>query len=268
MTAANYPRVLATTLKWEGGWANHPKDPGGATMKGVIQRTYDAYRLARGLPRRSVREIQDNELQDIYRTGYWIKVNGDNLRVGEDLAVFDFGVNSGPARAAKYFQRAVGAPQDGQIGSATLRAAAKLTPAETVKRVCDARLGFVRALSTWSTFGKGWARRIGDIRARGIAWAAGSTQVAKDDAKAIVEEAKKDTANAQKTGSGGAVTGGGTVAADQAQGLDWSAIIGLGIVALILIAIAFLFWSRARARKDMAAGALEAIKDMAKEKFA
>ena len=114
-----FDTCLAETLKWEGGWSNHPRDPGGPTMRGIIQRVYDGWRDNHGLPRRSVREIADHELRDIYRRSYWDQVRGDELPPGVDLAVFDFAVNSGPARAAKYLQRVLGVKVDGHIGPAT-----------------------------------------------------------------------------------------------------------------------------------------------------
>ncbi len=67
MAAANYAAALKRVLASEGGYSNHPEDPGGPTMKGVTQKVYDAYRERAGKARQSVRNISAAELQAIYR---------------------------------------------------------------------------------------------------------------------------------------------------------------------------------------------------------
>ncbi|MFZ1893647.1 MAG: glycosyl hydrolase 108 family protein, partial [Rhodoplanes sp.] len=95
MSAANYPRCLANTLREEGGWSNHPSDPGGPTMRGIIQREYTKYRAGKGLPNQSVRYITEVELQEIYAGNYWKPMLGDRWPKGPDQIVFDIAVNSG-----------------------------------------------------------------------------------------------------------------------------------------------------------------------------
>lgn len=158
-----FQACLAETLHHEGLFSNHPADPGGATMKGVTQRVYDAYRERGGLPKRSVRHIEDAELGDIYRRQYWDAVRADELPTGVDLAAFDVAVNSGPARAAKILQRALGISQDGHIGAATLAAVARRDPETIVRDYMDARRSFLRGLSGFRHFGKGWMRRCDEI---------------------------------------------------------------------------------------------------------
>jgi len=163
---ANFEKALALVLEHEGGWVNHPKDPGGATMKGVTQAVYDAYRKLRGRGVQSVKLISEEELRAIYKFQYWDKVQGDFLPVGVDYAVFDFAVNSGVSRAAKYLQAVLGVAQDGQIGAKTL--AAITSPANTINALCDRRMGFLRNLKTFLTFGKGWTRRVQGVRAHAL----------------------------------------------------------------------------------------------------
>lgn len=161
----NYERILSMVLKHEGNFSNHPSDPGGATMKGVTQAVYDDYRRRRDLTPRTVKDIGLSELQDIYRTGYWEKVRGDDLPSGVDYAVFDFSVNSGPGRAAKFLQRIVGVEDDGVIGPQTLAAVAIKNRADIVTQLCAARLEFLQGLGTWGTFGRGWTARVDDVLA-------------------------------------------------------------------------------------------------------
>jgi lysozyme family protein len=169
MTVDRFEICLRHTLEWEGGWSNHPKDPGGPTRRGVIQRVYDGFRERKGLPKQTVRNISEAELREIYRVNYWDQIKGDELPPGLDLAVFDFGVNSGPARAARYLQEALKVQAVGRRGPATLAACAGCDHAEVVKTLMAKRRKFVRQIRTYRTFGKGWNRRLDGIGAASLA---------------------------------------------------------------------------------------------------
>lgn len=182
MTAENYKACYDFTLQWEGGYVNHPKDPGGATNRGVIQRVYDAYRRRKALTPRSVRHITDDEVQEIYRKQYWDAVRGDELPLGVDLAVWDFGVNSGPSRSIRYLQSAVGVKQDGMIGEVTLAAVRGENRAALAALICNKRQSFVERLRTFSTFGKGWTRRISAARRLSVSMANSSMPTVDDAA--------------------------------------------------------------------------------------
>ncbi len=173
---ANNPRFLAClveTLKWEGGYSNNPADPGGPTMKGIIQREYDAWRKARGLPSRDVRHIGDAEVATIYHDEYWVKAGCGELPAGLDLGVFDAAVNNGVHRALSWLPVASSdagksAPQNGAPGIADaidiyLPVAASV--ADAIDIYMDARLDFDMSLHRlWRVFGAGWTRRIAGIR--------------------------------------------------------------------------------------------------------
>jgi lysozyme family protein len=160
---ANFDRCLALVLKHEGGWADHPSDPGGATMKGITIGTYAQFK-GRKVTKDELRAISDAEIAAIYRRRYWDVVRGDGLPSGLDYTTFDAAVNSGPARAAKWLQQAVGAPVDGKIGPATVRMANLAPPIKSIETMHAIRASFLRSLKTWPTFGKGWQRRIDDVR--------------------------------------------------------------------------------------------------------
>lgn len=172
MAASSFDAALARVLDHEGGYSNHPADPGGPTMKGIIQRVYDAYRTRSGQPLRPVRQIERDELVAIYRSQYWDAVRGDDLPAGLDYMVFDGAVNSGPAQAAKWLQRALAVPADGQVGAVTLAAAARCADlGALVDDICARRLAMLKRLATWPVFGAGWGRRVADVRRVGHAWA-------------------------------------------------------------------------------------------------
>lgn len=163
----NFEKAFKKTLVHEGGWSDDPNDPGGATMKGVTLETYSNF-LGRPATRAELRNIPDGHLQAIYRTGYWDKVKASDLPSGVDFAVYDAAVNSGPARAAKWLQSALGVPADGVIGPKTLAAAKAADPAAMIERIMDLRLAFLKNLATWKHFGKGWSSRVASVRAEAL----------------------------------------------------------------------------------------------------
>lgn len=124
---ANFQTALALVLKHEGGYVNHPSDPGGHTNKGVTLANYRRY-VKPGGTVADLKAISDQEVATVYRRFYWDAVKGDDLPAGVDYAVFDFAVNSGPRRSAEFLQRTLGAAQDGKIGPKTLAAARAAKP--------------------------------------------------------------------------------------------------------------------------------------------
>ena len=109
------------------------------------------------------------ERQEIYRTRYWDALRCDELPAGLDYAVFDYGVNSGVSRSAKALQRVAGVADDGIVGPVTLGAAQARDCRSTVAALCDERLRFLRALRTWRVFGKGWGRRVAEVKEAALA---------------------------------------------------------------------------------------------------
>lgn len=159
----NFARALSLVLKHEGGWSDHPKDPGGATMKGVTLANFRLF-VKPDATKADLRKITDEQIATVYRRHYWDAVAGAELPGGVDYAVFDFAVNSGPGRAAKYLQSVVGAKQDGKVGPATLAAVRKTMRPTVINDLCDKRMGFLRRLKTWPTFHNGWTRRVSEVR--------------------------------------------------------------------------------------------------------
>lgn len=168
----NFKMALNYVLVHEGGWADHPRDPGGATMKGVTLITYKRH-FGEDKTKDDLRNIPNGELEEIYDSGYWRKCHCNDLPAGIDYAVFDAAVNSGPGRSAKWLQASVGAEQDGSIGSETLSHVQDHVPIEVIDDLCDQRLAFLRSLSTWSDFGKSWGRRVEGVRSTAAIMAGG-----------------------------------------------------------------------------------------------
>lgn len=160
---------LAFVLKAEGGFSDDPADPGGATMHGVTQRVYDAYRTNLGLPTQSVANIADSEVSDIYKSEYWEPTSCDQLPVGVDLCVFDFAVNAGDTRSEETLQQALGVTVDGQIGPQTITAAQAAEPQALANHMLDLREEFYQALvvrkPAEAKFLDGWSNRVAALRA-------------------------------------------------------------------------------------------------------
>lgn len=242
MALGNFLRCHDVTAKWEGGWSDHPSDPGGKTMYGITLAKFREH-YPNGTAAQ-LRNISRKTALDIYAKDFWRPLACETLPAGVDLAVYDAGVNSGPARAKKWLAASA-------IGSAV----------QTVKAICAKRLGFVQSLKIWKTFGKGWSRRIADIEAKGVAWAMAATAAPPTVTKGRLETESEDAAKkAGKQAGGGAAAGGGggVVAVDQAdQFASWAL---LGFVALIVIVAGVLIWRASINKTRAAAYAAEAAK--------
>lgn len=156
---SNYEHCLELILHHEGGYVNHPKDPGGETNLGVTKRVYEEWGGTKDM-----KDLTVEDVAPIYEKNYWGRVKGDDLPAGLDLCVFDFAVNAGPGRAAKYLQRMIGTTVDGGIGPNTLRAVHNYIEEEGLEAAINTyqknRQSYYEKLSTFETFGRGWTRRV------------------------------------------------------------------------------------------------------------
>lgn len=161
----NYEQCLAEVLEQEGGYSNDPGDPGGPTKYGITiwdARMYWKHDASAA----DVRAMPLDVAKQIYRSKYWDAIHGDELPNGLDLVVFDYGVNSGIHRAVMVLQRVLGVPDDGVIGPHTLEALQAQPAHETkiISEICAERLHFLQSLRTWKLFGRGWGRRVAEVK--------------------------------------------------------------------------------------------------------
>jgi len=174
MTTHTFTDALAIILKEEGGFVDDARDPGGATNLGVTARTWHTWS---GMPATEavMRALGQAKVSPLYKAWFWDKIAGDKLPIGLALAVFDFAVNGGPAKAVNMLQGIVGAPKDGQPGQTTLAAVqgyvSHIGLAKLITRLCNARRDYYRTLPTFSVFGKGWLARVDRIEKEALAWA-------------------------------------------------------------------------------------------------
>lgn len=168
----SFEKALHFVLLREGGYANHPKDRGGATNKGVTQATYDSWRASRNALARDVREIEDVEVAAIYRTRYWQPAGCDKLPEKLAIVHFDAAVNHGVKRAIKLLQSICGAGQDGMLGEETWRAIAEILKRKTLDHLVSNYLSersdffdlIVKSDPGQSVFLRGWKNRIAALR--------------------------------------------------------------------------------------------------------
>lgn len=145
-------------LGHEGGYADHPRDPGGATRWGVTLRVAREH----GYTGR-MQELPVEFARGVYRKSYWDPVRADELPALVRYAVFDAAVNSGPGQSIKWVQEALGLKQDGVLGSMTLNGMHTVDGDHLLRVIVGIRLMFLAGLPTWPSFGKGWSRRLAAI---------------------------------------------------------------------------------------------------------
>ena len=164
---ANFDMSFDRVLKSEGGYVNDPADRGGETNHGVTIGAWGAY-LGRAIQPGEMKALTLDAVKPFYKSMYWDKVRGDDLPTGVDYAVFDFAVNAGVGRAAKFLQRAVGADDDGAIGPGTLALVAKTTPGKLLENFAEQKEAFYNTLAeknpTQQKFLKGWMNRVASVQ--------------------------------------------------------------------------------------------------------
>src|SRR6188474_496526 len=169
---STYDICLPLLLLHEGGYSNHPSDPGGPTKFGITIGDYRRY-IKADADEGDVRAMSLEDAKTIYRARYWNALRCDDLPAGLDYAVFDYGVNSGTGRSAKVLRRLLGLPDRSvTISDDVIAATHAVDPTTLVTKICDERLRFLRSLRTWPIFGAGWGRRVAEVKVAALAMAA------------------------------------------------------------------------------------------------
>jgi lysozyme family protein len=161
----NFEESLKKLLVHEGGYVNHPSDPGGMTNLGVTARVWEEW-VGHPVDEKQMRALTPETVAPLYKKKYWDACRADELVSGVDHCVFDVAVNSGPGRAIKFLQSCVGVTPDGGFGPATLAAVkeAEKDANRLIELYCAKRLEFLQSLKTFETFGKGWSRRVAEVK--------------------------------------------------------------------------------------------------------
>nr|VFK36482.1 MAG: Lysozyme family protein [Candidatus Kentron sp. SD]VFK39147.1 MAG: Lysozyme family protein [Candidatus Kentron sp. SD]VFK77805.1 MAG: Lysozyme family protein [Candidatus Kentron sp. SD] len=169
----NFERALERVLLHEGGYVDHPRDPGGAINRGVTLETFRRFYGA-SMTKEDLKAMTDGQVRQLYKADYWDKCRCDDLPHGMDYVVFDQAAHSGPGRSVKWLQQGIGLKVDGEIGPWTITAASQCSPFRAIENMCEERLAFMKNIrngESWMTFGKAWQRRVDDVRTHALALA-------------------------------------------------------------------------------------------------
>lgn len=235
MAVANYPFCLKQILKYEGGYTNHPADPGGPTNWGIT--IYDARKYWKSdATAADVKAMPLSVAQTIYKARYWDVVKGDDLPDGVDLATFDPAVNSGVGRANIWLGQALGTAER-KYGPLAILAQKASDKAGVVRGICRKRLSFLQGLRTWGVFGKGWGSRVANVEALGVTMA---KRAAGQSPKAIEASHQKEikTVKADQNATlpiGTASSGTGVGATWSLWAWDWPHYLGAAVLTVGLL---------------------------------
>lgn len=163
----NFNAALKAVLMHEGGFVNHPKDPGGMTNLGVTKKVWEAW-IGKAVGESEMRALTPKLVAPMYRKRYWDAVKGDELPTGLDYLMFDFAVNAGPGRAIQTMQKALGTKPDGAIGPKTMQALKDADQADLIAKFSMEKELFYKSLPTFATFGKGWMRRVAEAQSHAV----------------------------------------------------------------------------------------------------
>lgn len=222
MAESSYQPALTRLLAHEGGYTNHPDDPGGPTNFGITIADYRRYAKPDATAD-DVRAMRVDEAKAIYRKRYWDAQRCDELPAGVDYAVFDYGVNSGIGRSGKVLRRVLRLPDNiSKVTDEVIAAARAADSRTTIAAICDERLRFLQSLKTWDVFGKGWGRRVAEVKAAALAMAGAPSP---------------PQSNASAKAGGAVVAAGATVAAAHQAGLAPDVIAVVALAAALAAAI-------------------------------
>ena len=148
----SFDAAFARTIGHEGGYVDHPSDPGGRTKFGISQRAY---------PSIDVAALTLDQARAIYHRDYWRAASCDSMPARLGIELFDAAVNHGVRPAVRMMQRALGVADDGVVGPVTIAAAQSVADVSgLLMRFHGHRLRLLADLPTWPAFGRGWARRV------------------------------------------------------------------------------------------------------------
>jgi lysozyme family protein len=240
MAATSYDASLQRLLIHEGGYSNHPADPGGPTNFGITIGDYRRY-VKPDATASDVRAMRLEEAKAIYRSKYWDAMRCDDLPAGLDYAVFDYGVNSGIGRAGNVLRRILHLPATtSSVTGDVTRAAEAVDAKQAIAALCDERLTFLQHLRTWPVFGRGWGRRVAEVKAAALAMADAAGKGAKAPAASAPGKGAAKPKNAVRNSTiGGAIVAGGAAVAPS----HGTAITITVLIMTIVIAVgAWFFW--------------------------
>jgi lysozyme family protein len=163
----NWDKAFDLVIVNEGGYVDNPVDPGGATNLGCTKAVWEKY-VGHEVTKDDIKALTKEDVKPLYKRNYWDAIHGDAIPAGLDYCVFDAAINSGVGRASKWIQEIAGVTADGAIGNTSVAAIVQINPVVAVNEFCDKRQGFLESLKTFPTFGKGWTKRVTEVRNKSL----------------------------------------------------------------------------------------------------
>jgi len=163
----NWNKSFDLVIVNEGGYVDNKLDPGGATNWGCTQAVWEGY-IGHKVSVDDMKALTKEDVKPLYKKRYWDAIHGDAIPSGLDYCLFDCAINSGVNRSAKIIQEIVGVFADGAIGNNTVSAITQLNPVTAINEFCDKRQAFLESLKTFPVFGKGWSKRVSEVRIRAL----------------------------------------------------------------------------------------------------
>jgi len=238
MAANTYQEAIAKVFLDEGGYTNHPSDPGGPTNWGITINDARAYWKSNATAS-DVKAMPKVVAEQIYRTKYAAPIRYDQLPAGFDYTVLDFGINSGIGRAIPYAAAVLGAKAGTKIDTIVPLAAIHPDKVKLIQSYWAKRLSFLKSLKTWATFGKGWGRRVSTGEALAVKlWLKYGAKLQPDAVNSELKKQAESAATSSKTNK--ATAGGAVVSTSPSASFDWSHISMGGKVAIALVGAALI----------------------------
>ena len=147
-----FDRCLGAVLRFEGGFSDHPHDPGGPTNLGVTLAALSGA-WGRAATVAELKALTAEQAAAIYQARYWRPARCGELPEGLDLMVFDTAVNMGSGTAVRLLQTAVGVAADGAFGPRTREAVERRSAEQTIGDVSRLRAERYRTLAGFAVFG-------------------------------------------------------------------------------------------------------------------
>ena len=163
----NFKQCLALVLKSEGGFVNHPSDPGGMTNLGVTKRVWEEY-TGHEADEKIMRGLTPEKVAPLYEQRYWRPCYGEVLPRGLDFLCFSFGINAGCGRSVKLLQQSLGVVSDGIIGPRVMQNIRESNVTDIIKVFSESRREYYRTLKQFPIFGRGWIARTDKEEQEGL----------------------------------------------------------------------------------------------------
>ena len=163
----NWDKAFDLVIVNEGGYVDNSQDPGGDTNWGCTKAVWEKY-VGHEVTKDDIKALTKEDVKPLYKRNYWDAIHGDAIPSGLDYCIFDCAINSGVGRAAKFIQEIVGVPADGAIGNNTVTAITQINSITLINEFSDKRQAFLESLKTFPTFGKGWTKRVQEVRTKSL----------------------------------------------------------------------------------------------------